>query len=168
MIEIVQKENSVLRKKAKEVPKDMFGKMALKKILRDMKVALESQEDGIAIAAPQIGLSYRIFIVSPLSYQKESKNKPLVFINPKISKLSKEKELLEEGCLSARWLYGKVERHKKASVRAQDENGKLFERGGTGLLAQIFQHETDHLEGVLFVDKAKSVIEVIPEKKKKK
>ncbi|MEI6057920.1 MAG: peptide deformylase, partial [bacterium] len=87
----------------------------------------------------------------------------VTFINPEITRLSREKHEVEEGCLSVRWLYGKMKRSKKASVRAYDENGKRFERGASGLLAQIFQHETDHLEGVLFIDHAYDVQEVLPE-----
>ena len=86
----------------------------------------------------------------------------MVFINPKISKLSREKEWLPEGCLSVRWLYGNTLRSKKATVTAYDENGKKFTRGASGLLAQIFQHETDHLKGVLFIDKAKNIKEEPP------
>jgi len=90
--------------------------------------------------------------------------KDLVFINPKISKLSKEKEWLPEGCLSVRWLYGKTYRSKKAMITAYDEKGKKFQRGASGLLAQIFQHETDHLKGVLFTDHAKDIREELPVK----
>ena len=86
----------------------------------------------------------------------------MVFINPKISKLSKEKEWTPEGCLSVRWLYGKTYRSKKASISAYDENSKKFTRGASGLLAQIFQHETDHLNGILFIDHAKDIKEELP------
>ena len=94
---------------------------------------------------------------------KEIVPKDLVFINPKISKLSREKEWLPEGCLSVRWLYGKTLRSKKAMITAYDENGKKFTRGASGLLAQIFQHETDHLNGILFIDHAKEIKEEKPE-----
>ena len=74
---------------------------------------------------------------------------------------------MPEGCLSVRWLYGKVSRAEKARVRAYDENGKIFEVGGSGLLAQVFQHETDHLNGILFSDTAVDLREMPPEKRKK-
>ena len=64
---------------------------------------------------------------------------------------------MEEGCLSVRDIYGKVKRYQKATISAYDENGKKFTMGGSGLLAQVFQHECDHLEGVLFIDKAISI-----------
>ena len=164
-----------------------------------MKTALEKEDDGVAIAAPQIGVPLRIFVVSHRTFEFKdesevdelgntihthtpatsngltrhdsaelkvnSKNKKthtcdMVFINPEITKLSRKKIWLPEGCLSVRWLYGEVSRADKTTIRAYDENGKLFIRGASGLLAQIFQHETDHLNGVLFTDTARN-IEVI-------
>jgi len=176
MITIVQKGDPVLRKKATEVPLADIGTPKINKILKDMAVALDSQDDGVAIAAPQIGVSLRIFLVSQasvdmpdtmeershLTNRKKLKHDAgnMTFINPVITKLSKETAILDEGCLSVRPLYGKIQRAKKASVKAYDENGRLFERGASGLLAQIFQHETDHLEGVLFSDKATDVKEL--------
>ncbi len=96
---------------------------------------------------------------TPLSTPKKnrSKYKDLVFINPEIIKLSRKKRWAPEGCLSVRWLYGEVSRSEKATVRGFDEHGKPFMRGASGLLAQIFQHETDHLNGLLFIDKARNV-----------
>ena len=163
---------------AKEVPIKDITSPKIKKIIREMREAMDSQDDGVAIAAPQIGYSLRIFVVSEKVesivkpsheemvdariHNKKMPTEKLVFINPVIKKISKEKHELEEGCLSVRYLYGHVSRGKKATVVAYDEEGKKFERGGTGLLAQIFQHEIDHLNGVLFIDKAKYVEEVLP------
>jgi peptide deformylase len=177
MITIIQKEAPVLRQIAKEVPKEAIISPKIKAILGRMKKALDSQADGVAIAAPQIGVSLRIFVVSARAFEipkdgKEIEVKPnekpkqyghLVFINPTITKFSKEKAVLEEGCLSVRYKYGKIERFVKATVSAFDENGKKFTRGGSGLLAQIFQHETDHLNGVLFIDNATEIKEILPE-----
>jgi peptide deformylase len=170
MVTIVQKEDPVLRQIAKPVTKDMFGSSALNKVLKDMKTALEAQDDGVAIAAPQIGVSLRIFIISkrifemlyPEKAETEGLDKDIIFINPEIIKLSREKEEMEEGCLSVRYLYGRIERAKKAKVRAFDEKGEPFEFGGTGLLAQIFQHETDHLDGILFIDNAVDLHDLPP------
>jgi peptide deformylase len=175
----------VLREIAKDVPLKDIKAPKIKKVLKEMSASLASQHDGVAIAAPQIGYSLRIFVVSGkifaenfaeerkhrlesaadkavnenniIGKNKEEVLKDLVFINPKISKLSREKEWVPEGCLSVRPLYGKTYRSKKALVTAYDENGKKFTRGGSGLLAQIFQHETDHLDGILFIDHAKEV-----------
>lgn len=174
MKKIFQKEAPVLRGIAESVPLEEIGSPKINKILAEMREALRSQDDGVAIAAPQIGYSLRIFIVSNrVSEILKEKNidkqevalpaKDQVFINPVIKKLSKEKKVVEEGCLSVRYLYGKVSRSNKATVEAYDENGKKFTRGGVGLLAQIFQHETDHLNGILFIDKAKFIEELPPE-----
>jgi peptide deformylase len=157
MVTIIQKGDSVLAKKAKSVPKSLFGSKELALIIKNMREALDSQHDGIAIAAPQIGVPYRLFVVSEKAYRPSIKNKQLVFINPEITKRSKDKKPLLEGCLSVRWYYGDVMRHTKATIKAFDEHGQEFERGGSGLLAQIFQHETDHLEGILFDSKAKNL-----------
>lgn len=191
MKKILQKEEKVLHLVAKEVPIPDIKTAKIKKVLREMSESLKSQEDGVAIAAPQIGYSLRIFVVSGKVFTAESLRagslspsaegalpldssvsetprtensaantcKDMVFINPKISKLSRDKDWVPEGCLSVRPLYGKTFRSKKATVTAYDENGKKFTRGGSGLLAQIFQHETDHLNGILFIDHAKDVKE---------
>jgi peptide deformylase len=175
MVTIVQKDSPLLRQKAKEVPPEEITGPRIQKILQKMREALASQEDGVALAAPQIGEPLRIFIVSEKAflepkegdtglteYKAPPRDEHLVFINPEITKLSQEKKFLEEGCLSVRWLYGKVRRAAKAEVQAYDENGKRFKRGGSGLLAQIFQHEIDHLDGVLFIDKAYDIQEIPP------
>ncbi len=174
MIEIVQNGNKVLREIAKEVPISEITKPKIQKLLADMKKALHSQDDGVAIAAPQINVSLRIFIASGRIFDEdfirgqaptliENKNKishpDLVFINPIFKKISKDKKLLSEGCLSVRPLYGKVRRATKATVEAYNEQGEVFTLEGSGLLAHIFQHETDHLDGILFIDKARDIHE---------
>jgi len=171
MRNIVQKEDKILRQKAKELSVPEITTPKIQKVLKEMSMSLRSQNDGVAIAAPQIGYSLRIFVVSGkifdkdfvrgegLPTEKKEAPKDLVFINPEISRLSREKEWLPEGCLSVRWLYGKTHRSKKATITAYDENGKKFTRGASGLLAQIFQHETDHLNGTLFIDHAKDLKE---------
>ena len=169
MVTIVQKEDPVLRAKAAEVPVKDITSPKIAKVIAAMKAALGTQHDGVAIAAPQIGHSYRIFVVSGKIFHKDwkrgeglapdEKDVPadIVFINPTVTKMSKEKKWLPEGCLSVRPLWGEVRRSIHASVKAYDETGKAFTRGASGLLAQIFQHETDHLDGVLFIDRARNV-----------
>lgn len=189
MTAIVQKEDPVLRAIAKPVNPEDFSSPQLKKILEDMVTALEKEEDGVAIAAPQIGVPLRIFVVSHRAFEYEDEDdeneleninsdyvslaKPplkkkhirsdMVFINPVITKLSRKKKWVPEGCLSVRWLYGEVSRAEKATVRAYDQNGRVFTWGGSGLLAQIFQHETDHLNGALFIDTARNVEKITAE-----
>jgi peptide deformylase len=171
VVTIVQKGADVLRKKAGAVPPEEIRGPKIQSIIKEMIKALDEQEDGVAIAAPQIGHSVRIFAVSgkiqsphyPDIEPGEKIAPPTVYVNPEITKLSREKEWLPEGCLSVRWLYGNVQRSTKATVEAYDENGDRFTRGASGLLAQIFQHEIDHLDGILFVDKAKDLEEAEPE-----
>ncbi len=171
-IKIIQNGNSILRKISKEVPISEIKKTKIQKILVDMNSALNSQYDGVAIAAPQIGISLRIFIISSKVFDEdflyhgktlekdilEKKYPPnLVFINPVIKKISKDKKLMEEGCLSVRPIYGRVRRATRTTIEAYNENGKKITKQGSGLIAHIFQHEIDHLDGVLFIDKAKDL-----------
>jgi peptide deformylase len=175
-VEIVQKGQTVLRETARNILPEEIKTPKIQKIIEDMKTALAIQDDGVAIAAPQIGISLRIFVVSKkveiltkgkenLSEKELTKFIDTVYINPEIKKLSRTKNRLDEGCLSVRYLYGKVERSEKATVTAYDEKGKKFTKGASGLLAQIFQHEIDHLNGILFVDKADDLVEILPKKK---
>jgi peptide deformylase len=171
---IVQKGAPILREKARMLQKDEFDTPKIRKVIARMKEALDACDDGVAIAAPQIGESLRIFIVSHRAFAIEAEEekrlapsasfKDKIFINPRIIKTSRKRVLVPEGCLSVRWLYGNVLRHEKATIEAYDEHGKKFTLGGSGLMAQIFQHETDHLDGVLFIDKAKDIEEILPEK----
>ncbi len=161
MIEIVQEPNSILRLVSKEVPIDSIKTDSIKKVISDMKLSLSSQEDGVAIAAPQIGINLRIFVVS----KKASKqfNSDMTFLNPEIIRIGKNKVEISEGCLSVRWKYGIVKRSLTATVKAYNEDGNVFVISGRGLLAQIFQHEIDHLNGTLFIDKAKNLENIPPE-----
>jgi peptide deformylase len=175
MATIIQREDPILRKKAMPVVLADIKSAKIKKIISDMRKTLASQDDGVAIAAPQIGISLRIFVISgkvfdmikpDMMEEKNKKAKDVVCINPKIVKISKDKKVVEEGCLSVRYLYGKTNRSTKARIRAYDEKGVSFELGGSGLLAQIFQHETDHLDGILFTDHAVDLHDVPPIKQK--
>lgn len=168
MVNIVQNGDSILRELAQTVPVKEIKTPKIQKIIEEMKTAMNSQKDGVAIAAPQIGVPLRIFLVSD-SIMKEadpeyrSIGRDLVFINPTLSRLSRDKHEVEEGCLSVRYKYGKVKRSIKATVKGYNELGEVVERGASGLLAQIFQHEADHLDGILFIDKAYDVVDIPPE-----
>ena len=156
---IVQRENPILYRKARALPRADFGGRELARAIREMRAALAECKDGVALAAPQIGVSLRIFVVAGKFFETED----MVFINPVIIRRSRVKKLLEEGCLSVRWLYGKVSRAEKVTLEAFTPEGKLVTRGASGLLAQVFQHEVDHLDGILFTDHAKELREVLPE-----
>lgn len=162
---IVQKDHPALRKVSPQVPPEMFGTPELKAIIDRMILALEMEPDGVAIACPQIGESWRIFIVSKKAFNlsDESAQNPrehLIVINPEIIGTSKKLVKVPEGCLSVRWLFGTTKRYDKTTIRYQDFDGVVRTRGGSGLMAQIFQHETDHLNGILFHDHATGVDEL--------
>lgn len=163
MKNIVQEgEDSVLREVAQEVPADFFGSEKLTTMLQDMEEALDAKEYGVALAAPQIGIPYRIFIVRhdrmlPPDEEKEAASELGIFINPKIIKTSRKKARIPEGCLSVDGVFGTTERYERATVKAQDIDGNWFTRGGGGILAQAYQHEIDHLDGILFIDHAENL-----------
>lgn len=168
---IVQNGEPVLRALAKEIPTAEISSKKIKKVISEMKIALSKESDGVAIAAPQIGESLRIFVVAGRVYalKKEEDVEKIMdqklyrdktYINPEIIKRSKKEKELLEGCLSVRHIYGKIKRSEKITVKAQDETGKIFTQTGSGLLAEIFQHETDHLNGILFIDNARDLKEL--------
>ncbi len=160
MAKLVPQNHPALHQIAEEVTLEEIKNGTVKKIIAGMRKALRAYNAegyvGIAIAAPQIGISKRIFLIEDQSEDRDSLP-DLVAINPKIIKLSKKTSVVGEGCLSVPDKYGAVKRSQKALLRAFDENGKEYERGGSGLLAQIFQHECDHLDGTLFVDRAEKI-----------
>ncbi len=168
MTKIIQKDgdgSQVLRATADPVSADEFDSDQLTEILTKMKQALHDTDDGVAIAAPQVGVSKRIFLVrdSVFADRNDLSNEDKAFINPELINTSQATQEINEGCLSVRNTYGKVKRYKQATVRAQDPDGNEFELGGSGLLAQIFQHEIEHLDGTLFVDKADNLREIDPD-----
>lgn len=152
IIQIDTNEHNPLRSRSRAVTKDEFSSIYLRDVITSMKQTLAKESDGVAIAAPQIGVGLRLFVVATSSYEESAKLKPLVFINPKITKQSKKTAIMQEGCLSVRWIYGKTKRAIACTIEAYDEGGKKFTYGGKGLLAHIFQHEADHLDGILFID----------------
>lgn len=117
-------------------------------LLRDMWATMRAAR-GVGLAAPQIGLSLRVAVID---VRPEGKSDPLVLINPEILALDGVLKD-EEGCLSLPGVYSKLQRAAKVRVRALDAQGKTWERTGEGLLARAFQHEIDHLDGKLYVDR---------------
>lgn len=190
ILEIVQEPNKFLRAKSETVTLERIHTGEIKNLIRDMSDTLYSIDVGVGLAAPQIGRSLRIFLVSEeamltkrdqekinpedLKKSKASRKwKHLVFINPRILKFSKKRNILPEGCLSVNdpngeIIYGKVARAEKIVVEAFDENGKKIKIGAKGLFAQVIQHESDHLNGALFIDKALEIKKFRAEDLKKK
>jgi peptide deformylase len=138
-----------LRQKSKEIlPKDINLKKMQDLCLNMAKTMKE--KDGVGLAAPQVGENIRLIVVS-------TKDEILNLINPKITKRSFAKESAEEGCLSVPGVYGKVIRNKKINCDYLDKLGKRKKIQAEGMLARVIQHEVDHLDGILFIDKAKEL-----------
>ena len=166
---IVKDPDPVLHQHALEVPVEEISSKKIQRILHEMRETLSSTQEGIGIAALQIGYRLRIFLASEEALrwekaaampQEERKKKQwtyYTFINPVIKNASKKKMSDVEGCLSVPQKYGIVERAEKISVEAYDEYGIKFQRGASGLYARVMQHEIDHLNGILFIEKARNI-----------
>ncbi len=168
-----QEENPALREVASDIPLKDIGSARIKGLISEMKELLSHEKYGVALAAPQLGEPIKLFIVSGRALARDKRNAddepdkkdedeppPLpdqVYINPKLLKLSRTKKEKHEGCLSIRGIWGIVPRAEKASITAYDEEGRVFTRGASGFLAHVFQHEMDHLQGILYIDKAKEI-----------
>jgi peptide deformylase len=166
MKDIVQVGTPVLRVKAEEVPIKDITSPEITRVIQDMWEALDKEPDGAALAAPQIGVPLRIFILAKRVFASQAHDEahtiPLVYINPRILKRSRKKQVMDEGCLSVRGKYGQIRRSTNVTIEAYNEHGVKFTRGAGGLMAQAFQHETDHLDGTLFIDHASDLWEVPP------
>lgn len=117
------------------------------RILVDAMFETMDQADGVGLAAPQIGVNSRLFVIHIKNTEKRA------YINPQIIETSVETETAEEGCLSIPGVWHDVERPLRVTVQAQNLEGKAFIVKAEGLLARAIQHETDHLNGVLFIDR---------------
>lgn len=139
----------ILKKKAIKVTD--FGK-DLQRLIDEMIVTMKYRQ-GTGIAAPQVGESLRLIVV-------EHKNKMYVMANPEITELSVETEVNVEGCLSVPNIAAHVERSTAVTVKGQDRNGKPIKIKAKDWLARIFQHEIDHINGILIVERAIDIWEV--------
>jgi peptide deformylase len=126
---------------------------ALRAFVDDMFESMYAAQ-GIGLAAPQVGVSKRLTVID-LSFNKTPADK-LVLINPEII-VREGKQYAEEGCLSLPEIREKVHRAAKVTVRAQDAHGKWFEKNAEELLSRAFQHEIDHLDGVLFISRVSAL-----------
>jgi peptide deformylase len=110
------------------------------------------EKDGVGLAAPQLGRSLRIFVVDTFWFQEGNKKYPIILINPEFIEFEGE-ESLEEGCLSLPEIYANVVRAKKVIIKGFNENWEKVRIEAEDLFARALQHEFDHLEGILFVDR---------------
>jgi len=153
--EVIKLPHPTLRKKARDVHD--FGD-EFQELVEDM-VETMRVEDGVGLAAPQVNQSFRVVVVEypEDDSQEDAPKKLFVMVNPEIVKRSEETILGIEGCLSVPDIVGEVERSEKVEVRGLNRYGKKMKVRTKGWLARVFQHEIDHLDGVLFVDRATQI-----------
>lgn len=136
-----------LRATASAISIDEIIAGAYSQLISDMRETM-LKKDGIGLAAPQIGEPIRLVVVN-------TKSGVLPLFNPKITKKSWRKSVAEEGCLSVPCTFGKVKRHFSIQTKALSQKGEPLDFKASGMFARVIQHELDHLDGILFIDKAK-------------
>lgn len=143
MLDIYTLGEEVLSEKSQPVTKFDSGL----RVLVDAMFETMAEADGVGLAAPQVGVSLRLFVINIHGVEKRA------YINPQIIETSIETDTAEEGCLSVPGVWHDVERPARVNVQAQDVEGKVFTVKAEGLLARAIQHENDHLNGTLFIDR---------------
>lgn len=171
-------QNPALGAASHAIPLEDITSAHVRQLIADMKKLLAVEEFGVALAAVQVGEPVKLFIVSGRALARGARNarddsddegqeeQPAlpdqVYINPELVKMSKGTKAKHEGCLSIRGKWGMVPRAEKATIRAYDEEGRVFTRGASGFLAHIFQHEMDHLDGIVYTEKATELYDEEP------
>ena len=151
-------EVKLLRKKMIDFDFKKYSKKEIQELVKKMREAMK-KSNGIGLSANQIGLDLNVFVA-------QADGKFYAIFNPKIIKKSEENILMEEGCLSVPEVFGNVSRAEKIWLEGFDKNNKKIKIKAWGLLARIFQHETDHLNGSIFIDKTKDLHKYVPVKEK--
>ena len=152
---IVTLPDPVLRRKARPVSSFDAG---LQSLVDDM-IDTMREAPGVGLAAPQVGVSERVIVVE-YAEDEDNENAPkklYVMVNPEIKKCSEETDLGTEGCLSVPGWQGEVERTFEVIVKGQTRHGQPMKVKAKGWMARIFQHEIDHIDGVVFTDRATKV-----------
>lgn len=160
-----KKDEKFLRKRTTPFDFSRFTRKELDKLVKEMRETMK-KADGIGLAANQVGLDMQMFIAQIMPVDRHGKPRSLsapeqkfyAVFNPRITKVSKETEATDEGCLSVPGGYfGDVTRPAKVTLEGFDKNGKKIKIKAWGLLARVFQHEVDHLNGILYIDKARNL-----------
>lgn len=149
--EIIQDGHPTLRKVAKKVDPKEIADPLFQQLIDDMFETMYAAP-GVGLAAPQVNVSKRFFVMDT----QDDEHEPAVVINPKIEHAEEEVEMTE-GCLSVLGYVGEIVRFNRVAISGLDRHGKKIRLEGEGLFAQCLQHEIDHLNGVLYVDKAKNI-----------
>lgn len=148
---IVRLGHPVLRQKAQEVAPERFGTRRLRELAQDLVRTMHAAS-GVGLAAPQIAVSWRVFAYYvPADYGEEVA--PRVLVNPVLTPLEETMEVDWEGCLSLPGLRGLVPRYRHVAVQAQNIEGEAVRFTAEGFHARVLQHEADHLDGVVFLDR---------------
>jgi len=149
-----KKEEKILRQKTKEFDLKKYPKAKLRELIKEMRQIMKNA-NGVGLSANQIGIDRQFFVAQVPD--ENGRQKFYTVFNPKIISLSEEKIDLEEGCLSVPGVWGIVSRSNRITIEGLDLNGKKIKIKAWGFLAQVFQHEIGHLNGALFIDKAKEL-----------
>jgi peptide deformylase len=149
ILDIITHPNPILRQNSKPIDINSFEEKKWQQLCKDMTLTM-LKRDGVGLAAPQIGRNLRLIVIN-------TADGPLCLINPVLKRKSLRREWGEEGCLSLPNIFGQVKRHKKVVCNYFDWQKKKKTIVAHGLLARIIQHEIDHLDGILFIDKAKNI-----------
>ncbi len=162
--EVRKESDEILRKKARTV--EVIDEKT--KILIEDMIETMYKYDGVGLAAPQVGMLKRILVYDVDYVEEDGKKNPHVVINPELVKASKKLATAEEGCLSYPEIFGYVDRPEKVTVKALDANFKPITINAKDLEAVVLQHEMDHLDGIVFLDKAYNVHKAAPVVEEKK
>lgn len=152
--------NPILRTPAREIDSSEIASVKVQSLIRDMYYTLTTKKYGVGLAAPQVGvpLCLSVIYIQPTSHRPDVQKFQQVIINPSFKPIGR-REQMWEGCLSFAGakdsVFAKALRYKKIQARWHDEHGVCHDEVLSGLPAHVFQHETDHLNGILFVDRVK-------------
>ncbi|MDX9702123.1 MAG: peptide deformylase [Candidatus Auribacterota bacterium] len=153
--------NPVLRKKAKKIPLDKLHEY---RSIADQMFEVMREDQGIGLAAQQVGLTDKIMVIDT----QDSPDSKMVVINPEITSYSKQTDTMEEGCLSFPGIRANIVRAQTIEVTFYDLEGKFYRITCSDLIARVFQHEIDHLNGVLFIDRMTPAQKLMLKRKLKK
>jgi peptide deformylase len=153
MLNIIKNPNEILRKKSKEIDRPFLALADTQNLIAEMIETMYAG-DGVGLAAPQIGKNIRLVVIG----KDATKNGELALINPVWEKINRKTKIDVEGCLSIPKTSGKVKRWKDIRVCALDQAGNQLNFEASDLFARVIQHEVDHLDGILFIDKANDIV----------
>lgn len=161
--DIVLDPAEILHKKAAELPIDKINTRPMQKFFKDMIETMYVKE-GVGLAAVQVGVASQVCTILK-DYNSLNPHEDLVLVNGKYEKASRHQEWDEEGCLSVPGYFGKIKRYSEVNVTGFDHKGNKLKFKASGFFARIIQHEIDHLNGHLYIEKAKDIHKVTPQKK---